>query len=82
MSDNVTILGAGLAGSEAALQLADRGFRVRLVEMRPGTPTPVHATGACAELVMMSSIPSKIAIKTSDVPKSGCFITNIKGTKA
>ena len=35
MSDNVTILGAGLAGSEAALQLADRGFRVRLVEMRP-----------------------------------------------
>ena len=46
MSDNVTILGAGLAGSEAALQLADRGFRVRLVEMRPGTPTPVHATGA------------------------------------
>lgn len=58
MSDNVTILGAGLAGSEAALQLADRGFRVRLVEMRPGTPTPVHATGACAELVCSNSLKS------------------------
>lgn len=58
MSDNVTILGAGLAGSEAALQLADRGFRVRLAEMRPGTPTPVHATGACAELVCSNSLKS------------------------
>ena len=58
MSDNVTILGAGLAGSEAALQLAGRGFRVRLVEMRPGTPTPVHATGACAELVCSNSLKS------------------------
>ena len=58
MSDNVTILGAGLAGSEAALQLADRGFRVRRVEMRPGTPTPVHATGACAELVCSNSLKS------------------------
>ena len=58
MSDNVTILGAGLAGSEAAFQLADRGFRVRLVEMRPGTPTPVHATGACAELVCSNSLKS------------------------
>ena len=39
MSQSVTIVGAGLAGSEAALQLADRGVRVRLVEMRPKTPT-------------------------------------------
>ncbi len=58
MPENVTILGAGLAGSEAALQLADRGFRVRLVEMRPGKPTPVHDTDACAELVCSNSLKS------------------------
>ena len=47
----ISIIGAGLAGSEAALQLADRGFSVRLVEMRPEKGTPVHKTGLCAELV-------------------------------
>ncbi|WP_425596718.1 FAD-dependent oxidoreductase, partial [Senegalimassilia anaerobia] len=41
----ISIIGAGLAGSEAALQLADRGFSVRLVEMRPEKGTPVHKTG-------------------------------------
>ena len=54
----VTVLGAGLAGSEAALQLADRGVRVRLVEMRPAVGTPVHATGSCAELVCSNSLKS------------------------
>jgi len=47
----VTIIGAGLAGSEAAWQLARRGVRVRLHEMRPTTMTPAHQTGQCAELV-------------------------------
>jgi len=47
----ITIIGAGLAGSEAAWQLARRGFRVRLHEMRPTTMTPAHHTGNCAELV-------------------------------
>ena len=70
MSDNVTILGAGLAGSEAALQLADRGFRVRLVEMRPGTPTPVHATGACAELVCSNSLKSTKPESAADMLKA------------
>ena len=59
MSQSVTILGAGLAGSEAALQLADRGVRVRLVEMRPDVPTPVHVTGLCAELVCSNSLKSE-----------------------
>ncbi len=58
MSPSVVILGAGLAGSEAALQLAARGVRVRLFEMRPQTPTPVHVTDACAELVCSNSLKS------------------------
>ncbi len=47
----VTIIGAGLAGSEAAWQLSRRGVRVRLHEMRPNKMTPAHNTGNCAELV-------------------------------
>ncbi len=47
----VTIIGAGLAGSEAAWQLAKRGVPVRLHEMRPAKMTPAHNTGNCAELV-------------------------------
>ena len=54
----VTIIGAGLAGSEAALQLAMRGVPVRLVEMRPETQTHVHKTGAPAELVCSNSLKS------------------------
>jgi len=48
---SVTIIGAGLAGSEAAWQLARRGIPVRLHEMRPSRMTPAHHTGNCAELV-------------------------------
>jgi len=50
-TQGVIIIGAGLAGSEAAWQLARRGIRVRLHEMRPVTMTPAHKTGNCAELV-------------------------------
>ena len=51
----VQIVGAGLAGSEAAWQVASRGVRVVLHEMRPGTPTAVHKTDGCAELVCSNS---------------------------
>ena len=54
-SSPITIIGAGLAGSEAAWQLARRGFRVRLHEMRPSTLTPAHRTGDMAELVCSNS---------------------------
>jgi len=47
----VTIIGAGLAGSEAAWQLARRSVPVRLHEMRPLKMTPAHKTASCAELV-------------------------------
>jgi len=50
-TQTVTIIGAGLAGSEAAWQLAKRGIKVRLHEMRPSKMTPAHNTGNCAELV-------------------------------
>jgi len=50
-TQTVSIIGAGLAGSEAAWQLAKRGIKVRLHEMRPTKMTPAHNTGNCAELV-------------------------------
>ncbi|HKJ83355.1 MAG TPA: methylenetetrahydrofolate--tRNA-(uracil(54)-C(5))-methyltransferase (FADH(2)-oxidizing) TrmFO [Mariprofundaceae bacterium] len=52
---SVTIIGAGLAGSEAAWQLARRGIAVRLCEMRPVVSTPAHHTDRCAELVCSNS---------------------------
>lgn len=52
------IIGAGLAGSEAAWQLAQRGHRVVLSEMRPGTLTAAHQTGRAAEMVCSNSFKS------------------------
>ncbi len=52
----VTVIGAGLAGSEAAFQLARRGIRVRLVEMRPVKMTEAHQTAGFAELVCSNSL--------------------------
>jgi methylenetetrahydrofolate--tRNA-(uracil-5-)-methyltransferase len=54
----VTVVGAGLAGSEAAWQIAGRGVRVRLFEMRPVRPTAVHRTSNFAELVCSNSLKS------------------------
>lgn len=52
------VIGAGLAGSEAAWQLACRGIDVELVEMRPSATTPAHRTGWFAELVCSNSFKS------------------------
>lgn len=52
------MVGAGLAGSECALQLADRGFDVVLYEMRQHVMTPAHKTGNFAELVCSNSFGS------------------------
>jgi methylenetetrahydrofolate--tRNA-(uracil-5-)-methyltransferase len=54
----VHVIGAGLAGSEAAWQLAAAGIPVVLHEMRPAVPTPVHQTGGFAELVCSNSFRS------------------------
>ena len=47
----IRVIGGGLAGSEAAWQLAKRGFSVELWEMRPKVSTPAHETGNLGELV-------------------------------
>ena len=53
---NVTVIGAGLAGSEAAWQLAKRGIHVTLREMKPHKMTPAHHTPDFAELVCSNSL--------------------------
>ena len=70
MSGEVAIIGAGLAGSEAALQLAMRGIPVILYEMRPGKQTPVHRTGYCAELVCSNSLKSLKAASAAGMLKA------------
>ncbi len=52
----VTVIGAGLAGCEAAWQLARRGISVRLVDMKPGKKTPAHSYDGFAELVCSNSM--------------------------
>lgn len=56
--NEVTVLGAGLAGSECAWQLARRGIKVRLVEMKPEKMTPAHTSEYFAELVCSNSLRS------------------------
>ena len=55
MKKKVNVVGAGLAGSEAAFQLAKNGFDVTLYEMRPVKMTPAHVTSNFAELVCTNS---------------------------
>ncbi len=55
---NATVIGAGLAGSEAAWQLAQRGVSVALWEMKPEKRTPAHVSGDFAELVCSNSLRS------------------------
>ncbi len=57
----ITVIGGGLAGSEAAWQAARRGWPVRLIEMRPLKKTPAHETGGFAELVCSNSLRSNAA---------------------
>ncbi len=58
MKTSVLIIGAGLAGSEAAIQCARRGVAVELAEMRPVRSTPAHQTAEFAELVCSNSLKS------------------------
>ena len=59
MTHDIHIIGGGLAGSEAAWQLAEAGVRVKLSEMRgSGDMTPAHQTDSLAELVCSNSFRS------------------------
>lgn len=58
MNNTVNVVGGGLAGSEAALQLAKRGVKVRLYEMRPEKTTGAHVSGDFAEFVCSNSMGS------------------------
>ena len=55
---NITVIGAGLAGSECAWQLAQRGLQVTLCEMKPRKRTPAHVTDSFAELCCSNSLRS------------------------
>ena len=58
MNDYINVLGAGLAGCEAAWQIAERGIKVRLYEMKPIKYTPAHHSEKFAELVCSNSLRS------------------------
>lgn len=66
----ITIIGGGLAGSEAAWQAAERGLDVRLYEMRPQVPTGAHETGNLAELVCSNSLGSNLPDRASGLLKN------------
>ena len=75
----VTVLGAGLAGSECAWQLARRGVSVRLVEMKPNKMTPAHSSPLFAELVCSNSLRSDelsnaVGLLKAEMRKMGSLI--------
>lgn len=67
MVDEITIIGGGLAGSEAAWQIAERGLDVALYEMRPDKQTGAHISGNLAELVCSNSLGSQLPDRASGV---------------
>lgn len=70
MTERITIVGGGLAGSEAAWQLAERGHDVDLYEMRPVRQTGAHVSERLAELVCSNSLGSKMADRASGLLKT------------
>ncbi len=70
MSKEVIVIGGGLAGSEAAWQLAERGFHVELYEMRPQRTTGAHTTDRLSELVCSNSFGSKLPDRASGLLKT------------
>ncbi len=68
-SREIRIIGAGLAGSEVALQLAKKGWKIDLYEMRPQKMTPAHQTALLAELVCSNSLKSELITTASGLLK-------------
>ena len=76
MSEQLTIIGGGLAGSEAAWHAAGAGVSVRLYEMRPTKQTPIHQTGCLAELVCSNSLKSNLLTNASGLLKEEMRLLN------
>lgn len=72
----IKVIGAGLAGSEAAYYLAKQGFEVKLYEMRPVKMTPAHQTGNFAELVCSNSLRSNDPLNAVGLLKDEMRILN------
>lgn len=72
----VNVIGAGLAGSEAAWQIASRGVRVKLYEMRPVKQTPAHHTDKFAELVCSNSLRANTLTNAVGILKEEMRIMN------
>lgn len=75
----VTVIGAGLAGSEAALQLATRGHRVRLLEQKPARRTPAQTSDHFAELVCSNSfrgasLSNAVGLLKEEMRRVGSFV--------
>ena len=60
MNDYITVIGGGLAGSEAAYQIAKRGLKVKLYEMKPTQYSPAHSNSNLAEIVCSNSFKSNL----------------------
>lgn len=87
MKDHVIVIGAGLAGSEAAWQLAQRNIKVKLYEMRPVNNTPAHHTGKFAELVCSNSLRSNqlenaVGLLKEEMRRLGSLIMECADDKA
>lgn len=76
MTQSIIVIGGGLAGSEAAWQLAQQGIQVKLYEMRPSNPTGAHLTGDLAELVCSNSLGSNLPDRASGVLKNELRLLN------
>ncbi len=76
MTQTVNIIGGGLAGSECALYLSQKGVKVRLYEMRPNKMTPVHQTGFLSELVCSNSLKSEMPENASGMLKNELNLLN------
>lgn len=76
MTQTITVIGGGLAGSEAAWQLAQNNIQVKLYEMRPVNPTGAHLSGDLAELVCSNSLGSNLPDRASGVLKNELRVLN------
>ena len=82
MSSEVTIVGAGLAGSECAFQLAERGVRVRLLEQKPLARTPAQNSDWLAELVCSNSfrgaaLSNAVGLLKEEMRRAGSLVISV-----